>query len=562
MNTELTPIIEAILRVVAVDEIYQWTYAHDGKKYQMLQINLPPNPGIRFADARELVNEALESYPNLYFNLNFVHEIQKKLGQGLGRTYLICQPENRIYHNPTQEIPLVLPNDSAEQIIERSSLYIDKEKTKIRSFIDGYNFYLGHDNHAHAAFMLHQAIELSLKTAESLLKGDEKKSHSLKGNISYLKTFDSKIAKLAVKDQEKKALDKIDEAYIDYRYNHDYTIDKNLLETAYQIAINALNWIYDYSNLLFEEIREQLSPEQIQYRRIEKFKNNIAIYNNNHCNSNYRDLILNILELYCTPSLVACFGYHSDQHKYNSLLQNNKEDQITHAYYLFIAYDSLNTDLANLQQQTMDLLPKSVSLTLVTEETAHFIKKLTKGHPFFLSLVKAGDIWFQNAAIENIKPDSITAPQLDLEYARKQWDSRYKNARCLYLAYEEGWPSGVEAVYFTLSQALEQTCLGVINTILQYKPQSVGLPFLINLCRLIVPEAHATFCLNNSDHVKLFKEVIKAQQEFRHNANYKGDPCAIIRLQELTKLFIERCNQEMEDYFGKIASAIQVEKIE
>ncbi|WP_104383641.1 HEPN domain-containing protein [Sphingobacterium sp. HMA12] len=562
MNTELTPIIEAILRAIAVDEIYLWLFDHDGKKYQMLQINLSSNSATRFDKARSLINKAIGNYPNLYFNVHLPREIQKKIDQGLGRTHLICQTGNRIYQNPAQETRLVVPNDSAQQVIEKTEVYINKEKSKIRSFIDGHFFYLDSNNRSHAAFMLHQAIELSLRTAENLLISDEKKSHSLKENINYLKTFDSKLAKLADTEDKKRALSKIEKAYIDYRYNHDYTIDEGLLETAYQIAINALNWIYDYSNLLAKEIREKLSPKQIHLGKIEKFKNNIAIYKKYNCNSNYRDLILNMLELYCTPSLVACFGYHSDQHKYNSLLQNNKEEQITHAYYLFIAYDSLKTDLANLQQKTMDLLPKNVSLTLVKEETAYFIKKLSKGHPFFLSLMKVVDIWYQNATIENLALDSIAVPQLDLEYARKQWDSRYKNARCIYYAFEDNWTFSVEAGYHSLSQVLEQTCLGVINTILQYKPQTVGLPFLMNLCRLIVPEAHATFCLNNGDHVKLFKEIIKAQQEFRYNANYKGDPSAIIRLQELTKLFIERCNKEMEDYFEKISAAILVEKIE
>nr|WP_288808218.1 HEPN domain-containing protein [uncultured Sphingobacterium sp.] len=562
MNTELTPIIEAILRAIAVDEIYLWTYICDDKKYQILQINRLSNTAIRCIDPLGAINKIINKHPDLYVKVNFTHEIQKQLDQGLGRTSLIYQSENRIYQNPAQEIPLVLPQYTPAEIVEKTRLYIEKEKSKIRSFIDGHFFYLDSNNHAHAAFMLHQAIELSLRTAENLLLNNDRKSHSLRGSIGYLKPFDSRLAKLIDSEEEKKALEKIDEAYLGYRYNQDYTIDKSLLETAYQIAINALNWIYDYSNLLFEEIREQLIPKQNQHRKIEKFKNNIAIYNKNHCNSNYRDLILNILELYCTPSLVACFGYHSDQHKYNSLLQKKKEDRITHSYYLFIAYDSLNTDIAHLQQKTMDLLPKNVSLTLITEETAHFIKKLSKGHPFFLSLIKVGDIWFQNAIVENINPDGIVAPQLDLDYARQQWHNRYNNARCIYNAFEEDWSFGVEAVYHSLSQVLEQTCLGVINTILQYKPQTVGLPFLMNLCRLIVPDAHATFCLNNSDHIKLFKEVIKAQQEFRYNANYKGDPFAIIRLQELTKLFIERCNQEMEDYFGKISSTIQVEKIE
>lgn len=554
MNTELTQIIEDIILTVAVDEIYQWTYTHDGKKYQMLQINLSSNSATRFDKARSLISKAIGNYPDLYFNIHFPREIQKKINQGLGRIYLICQSKNRIYKNSAQETSLQLPNDSAEKAIEKTNVYINKETSKIRSFIDGYNFYLEHRDHSHAAFMLHQAIELSLRTAENLLISDEKKSHSLKGNINYLKTFDSKLGKLADTAETKRALNKIEKAYIEYRYNQDYTIDESLLEIAYQIAINALNWIYDYTNILFEEIRKELRPKQIQHNEIEKFKNNTVIYNKYQCNNNYRDLILNMLELYCTPSLVACFGYHSDRHKYNSLLQNNKEDQITHAYYLFVAYDTLTVEVTNLQQRTMDLLPKNVSLTLVTEETTHFIKKLSKGHPFFLSIMKVGDNWFQNAVIENIKPDSIVAPQLDLDYARQQWHNRYNNARCLYYAFEEDWSFGVEAVYHSLSQALEQTCLGVINTTLQYKPQTVGLPFLMNLCRLIVPEAHATFCLNNSDHAKLFKEIIKAQQEFRYNANYKGDPSAIIRLQELTKLFIERCNSEMEDYFGKIVS--------
>ncbi len=562
MSTELTPIIEAILRAIAVDEIYLWTYTCDGKQYQILQINRLSNTAIRCIDPLGAINKIIKKHPDLYVKVNFTQEIQKQLDQGSGRTSLIYQSENRIYRNPAQEIPLVLPPYTPADIIEKTRSYIEKEKSKIRSFIDGHFFYLDSNNHAHAAFMLHQAIELSLKTAENLLLNNDRKSHSLRGNIGYLKPFDSRLAKLIDSEEEKKALEKIDEAYLGYRYNQDYAIDKNLLETAYQIAINALNWIYDYSNLLFEEIREKLSSKETQFGETEKSKNNTVIYNKNQYNTNYRDLILNTLELYCTPSLVACFGYHSDQHKHNSLLQNNKEDQITHAYYLFIAYDSLNTDLANLQQQTMDLLPKNVSLTLVTEEITHFIKKLSKGHPFFLSLMKVGDIWFQNAIIENINPDSIVAPQLDLDYARQQWRNRYNNARCIYNAFEDNWLFCVEGGYYSLSQVLEQTCLGVINTILQYKPQTVGLPFLMNLCRLIVPEAHATFCLNNSDHVKLFKEIIKAQQEFRYNANYKGDPFAIIRLQELTKLFIERCNQEMEDYFGKISSAIQVEKIE
>ncbi|MDM1293804.1 HEPN domain-containing protein [Sphingobacterium sp. N143] len=554
MTTTLTPIIEAILRAVAVDEIYQWTYNHDGKTYHMLQVNLMSHVGIRFSDAHNLINKTVKQCPELYVNVNFTHEIQQKINQGLGRAYLICQPENRIYHNPVQEITLVLPNNTVEEVVEKTRSYIDKEKSKIRSFIDGSGFYLEHKNHAHAAFMLHQAIELGFRTIENILLNEDKKSHSLKNHINYLKVFDSALGKLAENNANKQALDKIDKAYIDYRYQQDYIVDEDLLETAYQIALQLLNWLYDYSEILFKEIRTKLRPHQTENCKIEKCKNNLDLYKKSYCNTHYRDLILNALEYHCTPALVACFGYDSDHHKYHNALQSIKQDRIAHAYYIFVAYDSLNAELSNLTQLITDLLPKNVTLTLLVENTAFFTKQLSGGHPFFLSLLKVGDIWFQHSAIAQIDLDSITAPQLDIEYVHKQWENRYNNACCLYYAFENNVPRRAEPVYYALSQALEQICLGVINTVLQYKPQRVSIPLLMQLCKLIAPDAHAAFCLDNEDHLTTFKKIAQAQQQFRYNANYQEDPRPIIGLQELTKRFIDRCNDEMERYFEKLNS--------
>ncbi|WP_411972471.1 HEPN domain-containing protein [Sphingobacterium sp. Lzh-3] len=563
MNTDINPIIEAILRAVAVDEIYHWTFDHDGKKYQMLQVNLTSNAGIRFSDANSLINKTVGSYPNVYINVNFTHEIQQKINQGLGRAYLICQPENRIYQNPVQDIPLVLPNNKSDEVIEKTRTYIDKEKGKIRSFIDGYNFYFEHKNYAHAAFMLHQALELAFRTAENILVVEDKKSHSLKNHINYLKAFDDRLGTLADNMENKQALEKINKAYIDYRYHFDYFIDEDVLETAYQIAINTLNWIYDYSNLLFEEIKSKLNPVPVANNEVENCKNNNEIYKQNYCNANYRDLILNAIERYCTPALVVCFGYDSDHHHYQNALRRAKNDCITHNYYIFVVYDTLNAEINNLPQLITDLLPNNVSLTLALENTTTFSKQLSKGHPFFLSLLKAGDIWFQNPSIANIDLESIVAPQLDLEYVHQQWKTRYNNARTLYLPYEEDWSSiSIEATYYMLSQALEQVCLGVINSVIQYKPQRVNLTFLMTLCKLIVPDAYATFCLDHEEHFAAFKNITEAQQQFRYNANYKGDPLTILRLQELTKTFIEKCNNEMEIYFEKISSQQLVEQVE
>ena len=564
MNTDINPIIEAILRAVAVDEIYHWTFDHDNKKFQMLQINIASNKGMRHSDPSSLINKIVKNRPSdLYIKVCLTHEAQKQLDLGQARTHLIYQPKNRVYQNPAQEIPLIFPDYTATEIIEKTRSYIDKEKSKIRSFIDGHFYYLDSNNHAHAAFMLHQAIELSLKTAEHILLNDDRKSHSLTGSMGYLKNFDSKLAILIDNKEEKQALAKIDEAYIGYRYNQDYLIDEDVLETAYQIAINTLNWIYDYSNILFKEIKSKLNSPAVTNFEVENCKNNNEIYNQSYCNANYRDLILNAIERYCTPALVVCFGYDSDHHNYHNALKRVKNDCITHAYYILVTYDILSTEINNLTQLITGMLPNNVSLTMVAENTKAFTKQLSNGHPFFVSLLKVGDIWFQNPSIANIDRESIAAPQLHLEYVRQQWKTRYNNARTLYLPYEEDWSSiSIEAIYYMLSQALEQTCLGVINSVLQYKPQRVNLTFLMQLCKLIVPDVYATFCLDHEEPLKAFKNITEAQQQFTHNANYKGDPLAVMELQKRTKTFIERCNQEMESYFERISSQQLVEQVE
>ncbi len=411
--------------------------------------------------------------------------------------------------------------------------------------------------------MLHQALELAFRTSENILVVEDKKSHSLKNHINYLRAFDDRLGTLADNNEKKQALEKINKAYIDYRYHFGYFIDEDVLETAYQIAINTLNWIYDYSNLLYEEIRVKLTILQNSNNEVENYKNNNDIYKKDYCNSNFRDLILNAIECYCTPALVACFGYDSDYHRHHNALQRAKKDHITHSYYIFVAYETLNGELNNLTQFIADMLPNNVSLTLALENSAVFSKQFSKGHPFFLSLLKAGDIWLQNTSMANIDLESIVAPQLNLDYVRQQWKTRYNNARTLYLPYEEYCSAiSIEAVYFMLSQALEQVCLGVINTVLQYKPQRVNLTFLMQLCKLIVPDAYFIFCLVQQDQLNAFKNITEAQQEFRYNANYKGNPLTIIELQKRTKTFIERCNQEMESYFEKISSQQLVEQVE
>lgn len=260
--TTLEKYKDTILKYLPVHEIYTWLYNHNGQAIQMVHLQVPDKHKMSISQqkcARLLAKES-----NIHFSFNARQEIQAWINEGFGRFHLIYQPHNRIYQAADAPTTLFVPDWDAQVLIEQTSTFIAKYKNKIQAFLDGYHFYYSQQNYSHGAFMLHQAFELSLRIAQKLITGEEKKCHSLKQNIDFFKPFDTHIATLYQDPSDLHAINTLTESYTQARYKHNYDIDPIKIDRCESILQKVLKSINLYEYQLYEEIKQkETSPNEV-----------------------------------------------------------------------------------------------------------------------------------------------------------------------------------------------------------------------------------------------------------------------------------------------------------
>ncbi|MCQ0112646.1 HEPN domain-containing protein [Zhouia amylolytica] len=125
------------------------------------------------------------------------------------------------------------------------------ESNKIEAFKSGAEFFRKNQNHAQAAFMFHQYIELWYRYLALSFMGKERKSHSIKELQVYLKAFIPELGTLFNSDTEEDqiVLKLLDEAYVSVRYKSNYHVSQDQLIAIQRKA----NTLHELANELFQE---------------------------------------------------------------------------------------------------------------------------------------------------------------------------------------------------------------------------------------------------------------------------------------------------------------------
>jgi HEPN domain-containing protein len=547
-QTDLDDIIFRLTSTYLIDQIFLWTFEWENQARYMLQILMCKGGGQTFTDANIYMGTVVKEYDNIDYVVCYPHEIQKKIKQGLGRAVLICQPENLVYEHPKAHEKIKIPDVNVGSLVEKNEQYLQKEIKKISAFLEGYSFYLDNANFQHAAFMLHQVVELAYRTAEYLLVGDERRTHCLKTHQNYLAKYSTQLGNLFRAPEQRHIIDKLDDAYSSVRYDQDFKIKRKYLESAHQLTGTMLTWLTDYSAFLLQEIKEKLSPLpqiSINLKSTTTMKTTI--------NTDHRDLILNAIETYCTPTTVRSFGYRQQFDQSINLLNGKQDHQEVHHYHLLILHpeNQISIPLQNFQNAVEQLLPEYIRTTFLVFEHGHFQKQCDKSNTFHTILLQQSDLWHENQQHSITLPDNLQIAPINLNELKILWMKTHRNAEHLYHAHTEDLYFGSEEVAcYGLALALEQACLGLMRVFWQFQPQSTNLNYLMRLCNLICPKATSVFVLDHPGQYAIFKLLVDAQQQFRHAPNYRTQGQHLEVLAERVEQFIEVAHNAVETYFS------------
>lgn len=550
MKTHINHIIDTLIKELHIDQIYQWTYARDGKKLPILHIHLIPESGMRFGEAKEICVNIFEKHPNIHFTLHYRQEAQHLIDQGLGLLALVCRPENKVYQSELSSGDVVLPAITTEDMTNRCKAYIADEQKKVLSFLSGYEFYLESGNYVYASFMLHQALELTLRTAFLLLLGSEKKSHYVVNQIATLKTFDSKLGRLSIKDKDLLALKELDTAYSAARYNQGFQTDPAHLTLAYQVLKKAMDWMEAYQMEYIRYIERELDPSYIAQKRTQLMKEKYRAITATLDPSDHREFILRALDAHCNAVCVKSFAYRKAQRQVSNLLMAVDERITVHHYYLFVMLDDPIPHTVEMQMKINQLLPAHIRVTLIMENAASTYQKARKGKRLFYDMLQGGETWFDEGRISEQEIQALPVPHSSTTYAKKQWSNRVQNASMFATMRNNLERIGDErAVCFGLALATEQVCLGLIKLFLGYSPISTNLNYLMSFVDIILPEASSAFYRDRATDNKLFGLLIEAQHEFRHSPNYRTGDFEVGILQDRVNEFIRIASSCVEAHF-------------
>jgi hypothetical protein len=200
-------------------------------QFKELIILLPSSDKLHITEIRPLVAMVLSRYPEYHFRIFYTQEIKRSLDYGSMVFYPICRDENQVYQSGCYHTELS-NGMTAKVVLNKAKQNFKTEWKKVSDFKEGFEFYLKQDNYPLAAFMLHQVIELSYRTAELLVIGREKISHAVRNHQRLMYQYVPELGLIFNPDDEKDMtlLTLLDEAYRSVRYEHTYLIDRHQLQ--------------------------------------------------------------------------------------------------------------------------------------------------------------------------------------------------------------------------------------------------------------------------------------------------------------------------------------------
>lgn len=186
-----------------------------------------------------------------------------------------CSWGKIIFQNSDAELDKFHEYYVTEKTKNNIKLLFEKERHKMAAFFEGAAFFVEKNNLSHAAYMLHQYIELWFRYVSLFTMGKERKSHSIKELQTYIKTFAPGLGNLfnIEIEEEQHLLKLLDDAYITTRYENNYHINleqihkimekankmESLATSLFKIKLDAC--IVEVANTKEIKVPEQQSPE-------------------------------------------------------------------------------------------------------------------------------------------------------------------------------------------------------------------------------------------------------------------------------------------------------------
>lgn len=559
---QLNELIKRLTNLIAIERIYRIEQTECNTKRTGLVILVSKSTKV-LSEITPICNMVLADYPKYWYRAYFSYIVKEGIKRGNLFFYDTCRPHNLLYSAPTSSFILISQSFNLDKMLDRAKNNFHKQIDKISAFKEGALFYYEKKNYSHTAFMVHQQIEISYRAIEIFTMGKDKVTHSIRVHQDYVRPHMQDLGNVFDEDnaEEDKLMRHLDEAYLAVRYEDSYIIKKENILLAIEkaeLVYKMVNQVYEdmvsvffdkhIANAPNEENREEaLAPSKliqesnlkpIKAEEITNLNQPISesdpkpinkegeiIASNPLLQENDLKSIVEKIAVHKGSKRIYCFGRRTHEVGRRMFLINNENNSKTNVHYdlLVITKGNIEQELYNLQGLINSNPELSYTVLILVHEIGYVKKNMADANRFFHLVFANGELiytenemsndWIFECSLENQEKER------NVDKFRGNWYHRYWNAKGLIDGATNLTDYECCAVQLLMfNQAIEQICIGLIYSFLDYKPARKSLDHLYDICCSFMTFPDVVFPRKSEYDLKLFNIVVESFNQFR----YKG----------------------------------------
>lgn len=228
-------VIELLITALEPELIFEISHPEpspvEQSPYRDLLIVLSDNNHKPFKELEPVIELITAGDEKLGCSVRKLSELRQSLENGQIYFTLACTAENVVYQRAAAALPQISP-DKMTALVERSKQDFQAGLARAKKFFYGACFYEETKESSLRMFMLQQATETVFRTIAVSLYGTEKRTHSIKSLKRYNQRLTPQLNEVfpGGSPEEERILQRLEDAYLESRYNLQYEISQQDLE--------------------------------------------------------------------------------------------------------------------------------------------------------------------------------------------------------------------------------------------------------------------------------------------------------------------------------------------
>lgn len=179
LEAELGPILEMLTMHFNIEEIYL-NRTDDGSVSDQMVILVSNKYVQTLGEITPQIRSKMKGFPDFAILCFVAFQARERIRQGNLFLYTSCRPQALVYKKEGSDFSVIHDGFDLESCIRLARESWERENIKVDEFFQGFQFLTEKKYHSCAAFMLHQAMELTYRALEIALVAKEKLTHSIR----------------------------------------------------------------------------------------------------------------------------------------------------------------------------------------------------------------------------------------------------------------------------------------------------------------------------------------------------------------------------------------------